>query len=78
MQRATMAYRNLQREYAKIQTEYVEACRLRQARMTDALSVLTAKARLKAIDGWMQYLGEWRQNLAQMAEPKQGDKKAKS
>ena len=64
MQRAGVAYRTLQREYGRIQAEYLRACHDRQAKMTDTLTSLNSKASIKALDGWIDYLRELRQSVA--------------
>jgi hypothetical protein len=60
-QRATVAYRNLQREYARISDEYVKACEERYGRMADELRTAYTGVRTRVIDGWIDYLRELRQ-----------------
>jgi hypothetical protein len=64
IQRASVAYRNLQREYGRIQLEYLNACEVRGARMTDALAALRADATVKMLDGWIEHLSELRRASA--------------
>ncbi len=70
MQRATIAYRNLQREYARIQADYFKEYQLRNERMYDTLKALTSTSSAKALDSWLEYLNELRQNLASKDESK--------
>jgi hypothetical protein len=70
IQRATVAYRNLQREYARIQADYVKESQLRNERMYDTLNSLTSTSSAKALDTWIEYLNELRQNLASKDESK--------
>jgi hypothetical protein len=64
VQRAGVAYATLQREYGRIQAEYLKACQDRQAKMMETLTSLSSKASIKALDGWIDYLREVRQSVA--------------
>jgi hypothetical protein len=75
IQRASLAYRNLQREYYRIQAEYLKASRLRHGRMIDTLSTLTSKASVKTLDSWIEYLKELKHDSAQTGESKPTGKK---
>jgi hypothetical protein len=63
-QRASAAYRTLQREHARIQAEYAKACQERWARLSTSLGTLTRDARVKAIDGWIEHLQQLRQAMS--------------
>jgi hypothetical protein len=63
-QRAATAYHNLQREYGRIQSEYVKAGEERYGRMAQALRTQGATARVKALDGWIAYLQKARDAAA--------------
>jgi hypothetical protein len=75
IQRATMAYRNMQREYSRIQTDYFKEFGIRHERMLDTLNSLTSTSSVTALDSWIEYLGELRQHLAQKDESKPSGKK---
>jgi hypothetical protein len=78
MQRATAAYRNFQREYGRIQTEYFQETGLRQERLLDSLNTLTSTSNAQALDSWIEFLRGLRQNLPQKDEPKVTSKKQTS
>ena len=62
VQRASTAYRNLQRESLKVYAEYADASQKGFSAMTDALAALAAGTRNAMIDSWIEYLGEFRQS----------------
>ena len=72
LQRASVAYRNLQREYARIADEYVKACGERYGRMTDELRTTFGGVRARVIDGWIDYLRELRQGEGAPPAPPSG------
>jgi putative IMPACT (imprinted ancient) family translation regulator len=63
-QRASAAYRNLQREYDKIQADYMKACEERYSRMGSELTAQSASARNKLLDTWIEGLNELRRMTA--------------
>jgi hypothetical protein len=64
LQRASAAYRNLQREYDKIQADYMKACEERYSRMGSELTAQSASARNKLLDTWIEGLNELRRTTA--------------
>lgn len=60
IQRASTAYRNLQRDSLKVYAEYAEASQTSFSAMTEALGALSAETRNAMIDSWIEYLGEFR------------------
>ncbi len=62
--RASVAIRNLQKEYGRIHTEYVKACEDRYTRMSDAVRALSEDVRTKMLDRWIDYLREAREAIA--------------
>jgi|SRR6516162_8640008 hypothetical protein len=73
--RASAAYRNLQREFGKIQEEYTKACETRWNRMADLLSAKSADARVRVLDGWIEYLKELRRTAVSQPESESAGKK---
>jgi hypothetical protein len=74
IQRASIAYRNLQREYGRIQTEYFKELETRQRRMFETMNALSSSASAQVLDSWIACLHDMRRNLAanepQPSEPK--------
>lgn len=73
--RASAAYRNLQRQYDRIQDEYIKACEARWTRLADSLNAKSADARVKVLDGWIEYLKELRRAATAPPESESAGKK---
>lgn len=73
--RASAAYRNLQRQYDKIRDEYTKACEARWTRLVDSLNAKSAAARVKLLDGWIEYLKELRRAATAPPESESTGKK---
>lgn len=74
-QRAAVSFRNFQREYGRIQAEYVRELGLRQQRMFETMNALSVSSSVKVVDSLIEYLSDLRQNLAQKNEPKPSEPK---
>jgi hypothetical protein len=70
MQRAATAYRNLQREYSRIQAEYSKKSELHHQQMFETMNSLCVSSSVKVLDSWIEYLRDMRQNLAAREEQK--------
>jgi hypothetical protein len=74
IQRVAIAYRNLEREYGRIQTDYFKEFEIRRQRTLDTLNALTSTSSVQALDSWIEYLGEVRQHLVPNGESKPSGK----
>ncbi|HKP36710.1 MAG TPA: hypothetical protein VJT71_07620 [Pyrinomonadaceae bacterium] len=75
VQRAAFAYRQLRREYSRIQADYLKEFEGRQQRMFETMNSLSSTANAKVLDGWIQCLSDIRQNLVETQTPKPGEAK---
>ena len=62
-ERSSVAYRNFQREYARLGAEHAKACQGLQAKLAESIQGLQAGARLQALDDTIDYLSEVRRAL---------------
>lgn len=75
MQRAATAYRNLQREYSRVQAEYSKKFETHQQQMFETMNSLCVSSSVKVLDSWIEYLRDMRQTLAAKEEQKPGEPK---
>ena len=75
MQRAATAYRNLQREYSRVQAEYSKKFELHQQQTFETMNDLCVSSSVKVLDSWIDYLRDMRQALAAKQEQKPGEPK---